>query len=53
MSGWHDCARREHLGEARLEEVAAAVARRGHPVCREPGSDVNRDLFPRDEFARR
>ena len=45
---------REHLGEARVAQVAASLARaRRLTGCRAPNADVNRNLFPKDEFASR
>jgi hypothetical protein len=45
---------REYLGETRFDEVAAGLAR-AQPLtgCRPASATVNRDLFPRDEFASR
>ncbi len=45
---------RDYLGEARFEEVLAALERvRPLADCGGAGAEVNTDLFPRDEFARR
>jgi hypothetical protein len=42
----------DYLGPARIAEIAAFM-RNAHPVVRPPaGAEVNRDLDPRDEFAR-
>jgi hypothetical protein len=43
-----------YLCEARFDEVAAGLAR-AQPLtgCRPASATVNRDLFPRDEFASR
>ena len=53
-SAWRARAARAagYLGDARTAEVQAVLASL-RPVAAKPGLSLNRDLFPRDEYASR